>query len=368
MRPSRRSRSRSRRRPYCRSPSLTDGQHGAIRRPRPRPTSGGREATYLNTASIGLMAEPVRGRWSSSWTRSRARTIGFDDDAETPVYEIRPRRCRRDYDAAPIDAASPAARPSALGGGLALRPGGHERRVDGRYRVPHRIRPARPPHPDDTGCVLIDRDQRRRLDDSGSRGTPAGTRSTNGRRWSIATQHRDRRPRSRTWRALARRGQRRVERRAPSAVPRGRLAVAGARARVLTSSYRRVAPAGAIGTSIDSAVDRRAPTRMRLDAARRAVAGATSSSPRRRRRRNGDVRRMRRLRTGTTTPSSLMRSRTQASTLASARWHPLARPHVANDANDGSSRRRRPGAEPGHRPGGEPASDPRPRASRGRRR
>jgi selenocysteine lyase/cysteine desulfurase len=74
------------------------------------------EATYLNTASIGLMAAPVlRSMVEFIETIAGRGTIGFDDDAETRVYETTREAAARLVGAAPIDLAITGSATEALG-------------------------------------------------------------------------------------------------------------------------------------------------------------------------------------------------------------------------------------------------------------
>lgn len=83
------------------------------------------EATYLNTASIGLMAEPVRRAMVEFIDTIAGRgTIGFDDDAETAVYETTREAAARLLGARPIDVAITGSATEALGQvAWLLRPG-----------------------------------------------------------------------------------------------------------------------------------------------------------------------------------------------------------------------------------------------------
>jgi selenocysteine lyase/cysteine desulfurase len=83
------------------------------------------EATYLNTASIGLMAEPVRQSMVEFMETIAGRgTIGFDDDAETRVYETTRVAAAGLINAKPIDVAITGSATEALGQvAWLLRPG-----------------------------------------------------------------------------------------------------------------------------------------------------------------------------------------------------------------------------------------------------
>lgn len=83
------------------------------------------EATYLNTASIGLMAEPVRRSMVEFMETIAGRgTIGFDDDAETRVYETTRTAAAGLIGAEPIDVAITGSATEALGQvAWLLRPG-----------------------------------------------------------------------------------------------------------------------------------------------------------------------------------------------------------------------------------------------------
>ena len=83
------------------------------------------EATYLNTASIGLMAEPVRRAMVEFIDTIAGRgTIGFDDDAETAVYETTREAAARLVGARPVDMAITGSATEALGQvAWLLRPG-----------------------------------------------------------------------------------------------------------------------------------------------------------------------------------------------------------------------------------------------------
>jgi selenocysteine lyase/cysteine desulfurase len=74
------------------------------------------EAVYLNTASIGLMAAPVlRSMVEFIETIAGRGTIGFDDDAETRVYEDTRAAAARLVGAEPVDVAITGSATEALG-------------------------------------------------------------------------------------------------------------------------------------------------------------------------------------------------------------------------------------------------------------